>query len=165
MDLGAYKPRPWPVYFSRGIATISARLRVPDLPGPGIRQGHPVKVSGLVAQPWTMADRFRVIVRAARSSRGRATSMPFTAVLTGPQRTTTDNTMAAMTCPSSHIPRYRPCLIWLWEQVVGRGLHWPCHARLAEPVLVAAQGRSAGGVRDQTGPLVDRLALALLRAG
>jgi hypothetical protein len=35
--------------FSPGIATISARLRVPDLPGPGIRQGHPVKVSGLVA--------------------------------------------------------------------------------------------------------------------
>jgi hypothetical protein len=30
---------------------------------------------------------------------------------------------------------------------------------------VAAQGRSAGGVRDQTGPLVDRLALAPLRLG
>jgi hypothetical protein len=41
---------------------------------------------------------------------------------------------------------------------VGGGLHWPCHARLAEPVLVAARGRSAEGVRDQTGPLVDRLA-------
>jgi hypothetical protein len=34
-----------------------ARLRVPDLPGPGIRQGHPVKVSGLVTQPWTKGDR------------------------------------------------------------------------------------------------------------
>jgi hypothetical protein len=43
-----------------------ARLRVPDLPGPGIRQGHPVKVSGLVAQPWTMNDRAGVAFRAAR---------------------------------------------------------------------------------------------------
>jgi hypothetical protein len=52
--------------FSPGIATISARLRVPDLPGPGIGQGHPVKVSGLVAQPWTMGDRSGVAFRAAR---------------------------------------------------------------------------------------------------
>jgi hypothetical protein len=55
MDLGAYKPRPWPVYF-RPHRTISGLLGVPDLPGPGIRQGVPVKVSGLVAQPWTMGD-------------------------------------------------------------------------------------------------------------
>src|SRR4029453_4537199 len=40
--------------------------RVPGAPGPGIRQGHPVKVSGLVAQPWTMADRSGVAFRAAR---------------------------------------------------------------------------------------------------
>jgi len=33
---------------------------------PGIRQGAPVKVSGLVAQPWTMADRSGVAFRAAR---------------------------------------------------------------------------------------------------
>jgi hypothetical protein len=97
--------------FSPGIAMISARLRVSDLPGPGIRQGHPVKAYGLVAQPWTMADRAGVAFWAARIEPGRATSVPFTAVLTGPQRTTTDNTMVAMTCPSSHIPRYRPCLI------------------------------------------------------
>jgi hypothetical protein len=31
-----------------------------------IRQGHPVKVSGLVAQPWTMNDRAGVAFRAAR---------------------------------------------------------------------------------------------------
>jgi hypothetical protein len=36
---------------------------------------------------------------------GRATSVPFTAVLTGPQRTTTDNAEAASTCTASHLPR------------------------------------------------------------
>jgi hypothetical protein len=48
-----------------GAAEIIA-VKVPGLPGPGLRQGHPVKVSGLVAQPWTMADRSRVSFRAAR---------------------------------------------------------------------------------------------------
>ena len=48
-----------------GAAEILA-VKVPGLPGPGIRQGHPVKVSGLVAQPWTMADRSGVAFRAAR---------------------------------------------------------------------------------------------------
>ena len=32
----------------------------------GIRQGHPVKVTGLVAQPWAMNDRSGVAFRAAR---------------------------------------------------------------------------------------------------
>jgi hypothetical protein len=32
---------------------------------------------------------------------GRATSVPFTTVTTGPERTTTDNTMAAATCAAS----------------------------------------------------------------
>jgi hypothetical protein len=50
----------------------------PDLPGPGIRQGHPVKVYRLVAQPWTMADRTGVAFWAARIEPGRATSVPFT---------------------------------------------------------------------------------------
>ena len=48
-----------------GAAEILA-VKVPGLPGPGIRQGHPVKVSGLVAQPWTMQDRSGVAFRAAR---------------------------------------------------------------------------------------------------
>jgi hypothetical protein len=48
-----------------GAAEIIA-VKVPGLPGPGIRQGHPVKVSGLVAQPWTMGDRSGVAFRAAR---------------------------------------------------------------------------------------------------
>jgi hypothetical protein len=38
---------------------------VPGLPS-GLRQGHPVKVSGLVAQPWSMNDRTGVAFRAAR---------------------------------------------------------------------------------------------------
>jgi hypothetical protein len=41
-------------------------VKVAGQPGPGIRQGHPVKVVGLVAQPWTMGDRSGVAFRAAR---------------------------------------------------------------------------------------------------
>jgi hypothetical protein len=48
-----------------GAAEILA-VKVPGLPSQGIRQGHPVKVHGLVAQPWTMADRSGVAFRAAR---------------------------------------------------------------------------------------------------
>jgi len=48
-----------------GAADIIA-VKVPGLPGSGIRQGHPVRVHGLVAQPWTMQDRSGVAFRAAR---------------------------------------------------------------------------------------------------
>ena len=41
-------------------------VKVPGQPGPGIRQGHPVNVTGLVAQPWTMNDRAGVSFRATR---------------------------------------------------------------------------------------------------
>ena len=41
-------------------------VKVPGVLSSGIRQGHPVKVTGLVAQPWTMADRSGVSFRAAR---------------------------------------------------------------------------------------------------
>ena len=47
-----------------GAAEILA-VKVPGLPS-GLRQGHPVKVSGLVAQPWTMQDRSGVAFRAVR---------------------------------------------------------------------------------------------------
>ena len=47
-----------------GAAEILA-VKVPGLPS-GLRQGHPVKVHGLVAQPWTMNDRSGVAFRAAR---------------------------------------------------------------------------------------------------
>jgi len=52
------------IALSDGAAEILA-VKVPGLPS-GLRQGHPVKVSGLVAQPWTMADRSGVAFRAAR---------------------------------------------------------------------------------------------------
>src|SRR5918994_4106945 len=41
-------------------------VKAPGVPAQTIRQGYPVKVSGLVAQPWTMADRSGVAFRAAR---------------------------------------------------------------------------------------------------
>jgi hypothetical protein len=41
-------------------------VKVPGVPSQAIRQGAPVKVSGLVAQPWTMNDRSGVSFRAAR---------------------------------------------------------------------------------------------------
>jgi hypothetical protein len=41
-------------------------VKVPGMPSAGIRQGHPVKVVGLVAQPWTMGDRSGVAFRAAQ---------------------------------------------------------------------------------------------------
>jgi hypothetical protein len=41
-------------------------VKVPGMPSQAIRQGHPVKVTGLVAQPWTMNDRSGVAFRAAR---------------------------------------------------------------------------------------------------
>jgi hypothetical protein len=53
------------IALSDGAAEIIP-VKVPGLPGPGIRQGHPVKVSGLVAQPWTMGDRSGVAFRAAK---------------------------------------------------------------------------------------------------
>jgi hypothetical protein len=48
-----------------GAAEILA-VKVPGLPSQAIRQGHPVKVHGLVAQPWTMNDRAGVAFRAAQ---------------------------------------------------------------------------------------------------
>jgi hypothetical protein len=41
-------------------------VKVPGIPSSAIRQGHPVKVTGLVAQPWTMADRSGVSFRASK---------------------------------------------------------------------------------------------------
>jgi hypothetical protein len=41
-------------------------VKVPGVPSAAIRQGAPVKVTGLVAQPWTMQDHSGVSFRAAR---------------------------------------------------------------------------------------------------
>ena len=52
------------IALAEGEAEILA-VKVPGLPS-GIRQGHPVKVTGLLAQPWSMNDRAGVAFRAAR---------------------------------------------------------------------------------------------------
>jgi hypothetical protein len=52
------------IALAEGEAEILA-VKVPGQPS-GIRQGHPVKVHGLVAQPWSMNDRSGVTFRAAR---------------------------------------------------------------------------------------------------
>ena len=53
------------IALAEGAAEILA-VKVPGLPSAGIRQGHPVKMDGLVAQPWTMNERSGVAFRAAR---------------------------------------------------------------------------------------------------
>jgi hypothetical protein len=53
------------IAMAEGAAEIIA-VKVPGQPSTSIRQGHPVKVSGLVAQPWTMNDRAGVAFRAAK---------------------------------------------------------------------------------------------------
>src|SRR4029453_14498911 len=59
-----------PLYVVQLIALGDGEAQVPPgkAPGmpPGRRQGPPVKVSGLVAQPWTMNHRSGVALRAAR---------------------------------------------------------------------------------------------------
>jgi hypothetical protein len=49
---------------------------------------------------------------------GRATSVPSTAVLNGPERTTTDNHEAASTCAVPILAGAQQRPIWLWEQEV-----------------------------------------------
>jgi hypothetical protein len=53
------------IALAEGEAEILA-VKVPGMPSQAIRQGHPVKVTGLVAQPWSMNDRAGVAFRAAR---------------------------------------------------------------------------------------------------
>ena len=53
------------IALAEGEAEILA-VKVPGQPSQAIRQGHPVKVTGLVAQPWTVNDRAGVAFRAAR---------------------------------------------------------------------------------------------------
>ena len=48
------------------VTLTGAPWRIPEGMPAGLRQGHPVKVHGLVAQPWTMNDRSGVAFRAAR---------------------------------------------------------------------------------------------------
>jgi hypothetical protein len=84
---------------------------------------------------------------------GRATSVPAIAVMTGPERTATDNARAASTCavPCLRRPRARP--IWLWEQGVNRCLRsiwsgpFDLHGRrcIGSRTIVAASSRTWRG--------------------
>jgi hypothetical protein len=83
---------------------------------------------------------------------GHATTVPFASVLTGPQRTTTDNHEAASTCAAPILAGDSSARSGFGSRgSVGRGLHRPCRARPADRSLVA-EDRSAEGVCDQTGP-------------
>jgi hypothetical protein len=59
-----------PLYVVQLIALAEGEAEIRAVKGPGLptglRQGQPVKVTGLVAQPWTMNDRSGVAFRAAR---------------------------------------------------------------------------------------------------
>src|SRR4029450_11021149 len=61
-----------PLLAMGGGAAHLLAVKVPGAPSQAIRQGAPVKVTGLVAQPWTMADRSGVSFRAARVQPGMA---------------------------------------------------------------------------------------------
>jgi hypothetical protein len=63
------------------------------------------------------ADAFVASLRTP-SPTGRATTVPFTVVLTGPQRTTTDNARAGSTCTVLRLRRWRCRPNWLCKQVV-----------------------------------------------
>jgi hypothetical protein len=52
------------IALAEGEAEILA-VKVSGMPS-GLRQGHPVRVTGLVAQPWSMNDRSGVAFRAVR---------------------------------------------------------------------------------------------------
>jgi hypothetical protein len=49
---------------------------------------------------------------------GRATSVPFAAVMAGPERTTRNNPEAVSTCAVLSSRRSQSCPIWLWEHGV-----------------------------------------------
>jgi hypothetical protein len=76
----------------------------------------------------------------------RATSVPFTAVLNGPERTTTDNHEAASTCAVSHPRTWQQRPNWLWEQ--GVGLAEACIGD-GTPVVGPSAMRVRGGWRSR----------------
>jgi hypothetical protein len=104
MDLGAYKPRPWPVYFARHRNDLGLGCESPTCPA-GHPPGRPGQGLGAGRPALDHGRPLRGVVPGGPDRAGRATSVPFTAVLTGPQRTATDDTMAAITCPSSPHPQ------------------------------------------------------------
>jgi hypothetical protein len=79
----------------------------------------------LKVEPTTQPDTRAILA-------GRATSVPFTAVMTGPPRTTTDNHEAASTSAVPRPRRSQQRPNWLWEQGV---------ADVASPVNPASATR------------------------
>jgi hypothetical protein len=90
---------------------------IPPLLGGRAGVGDAGRPAAAVAKPPTATShqiRFLVPVVLA----GRATSVPFTAVLAGRKRTTTDNTKAPSTCDVPCLRRWRSRPIWLCKQGV-----------------------------------------------
>jgi hypothetical protein len=94
----------------------------------GIQVSHPAAATlrALAHEAVVTEDELHPTVRAKPAARpgtgvilyGRATSLPFTAVLNGPERTTTDNATPASNCTVRCLRRSRARPIWLWEQGV-----------------------------------------------
>jgi hypothetical protein len=93
--------------------------------------------------------------------------VPFTAVLNGPQRTTTDNYEAPSTCAVPHPRRRQQRPIWLCKQVVDWSQAWIGLPRPAGPIrsLVAGTGApeastpDGSGIPWSAGVLLDELEL------
>jgi hypothetical protein len=90
-------------------ATVARRLvhRLPTRPAAEDSRNLKTQLGAVVASMLTII----VLV-------GRATTVPFTAVLAGLQRTITETATASSTCDGRERRRWRTCPIWLWEQGV-----------------------------------------------
>jgi hypothetical protein len=90
-------------------ATTSPRRLRPTANEAGVTEDRPYLAVELVPM---LPDPTNVVLV------GRATTVPFTSVVTGPERTPTDNVKVVATCAVCHLTRWRPRPIWLWEQGV-----------------------------------------------
>jgi hypothetical protein len=82
---------------------------------------------------------------------GRATTVPFTTLNLGSQRTTTDNITAAAICAASLLCRWRACPIWLWEQEVNS------QEFLSQPAIVTVRPQVALLLRTSEERLTARV--------
>jgi hypothetical protein len=81
---------------------------------------------------------------------GRATSVPFAAVTTGPERTTTDNATSAPPAPFLANAGDDPARSgFASRESLGQGLDRPCRARQADPV--PGRGRTGAPEASATG--------------
>jgi hypothetical protein len=89
---------------------------------------------------------------------GGATSVPFTGVLSGPERTATDNAEVAPTWAIRSLCSSRSCSIWLCKQGGQRGLSRPSNraalgafSRLLKVVCWQSAGKWSFGRGSGTG--------------